>query len=146
MAYRVKINGMLIECDTAEEAVGLSAMNSPSLPLYDHQSKSRESPPGLEVRPMSKREPRVSNSVKVFLSALQEAYPAPLTSEALAEVLSTTSKGLPAIVVGIRVLFGKWGVKFEDAIEYTKRSDGETTVREYRLTTNGLRVLQEQTK
>ena len=144
MAYRLRISGLLIECDTAEEAMELIASTRPSLPLFDH-TETPEPPRSIHVHKMSQREPRVSNSVKEFLSALKEAYPGPVTCEALAKRLDTTAKGIPAIVVGIRVLFGKWGVQFEDMIEYKKKVDGETTVRQYRLTTNGLRVLQEQT-
>jgi hypothetical protein len=144
MPYRVKISDTVVECDTADEAIELLNIrrSSISLPIL---SVVGDQPLTIKTHAMSsKREPRVSNNVTDFLFALKDVYPGPLTSEELAKRLGTTPKGLPAIVVGIRVLFRRWGVEFEDMIDWSKRVEGENIVRQYKLTRFGLETLNSQ--
>ncbi|MBS0150513.1 MAG: hypothetical protein JSR31_06195 [Nitrospira sp.] len=144
MPYRVKIDQAVVECDTASEAMELLNITRLSI-AHPPLSVISEEPVSMRTHAMSsRREPRVSNRVTEFLFALKDAYPSPLTSEEIAERLGTTPKGIPAVVVGIRVLFKRWGVEFEDMIEWSKRIDNENIVRQYRLTNTGLNILEDQ--
>jgi hypothetical protein len=58
--------------------------------------------------------------------------------------LDTTPKGLPAVIVGVRVLLRKWNVSFEEVIERKQRLEGAIKIGQYRLTSNGMKILQEQ--
>jgi hypothetical protein len=139
--YRVRLDGYLVECDTPEEIVAI-------LRTAKGAARAGSETTALRLYPASpaasRRVERVSNTVKGFLAALKESYPEPMTTAQLAARLGTTPKGLPAVVMGVRVLFGKWGLMFEDVIEWRKRTDSEGVIRQYRLTITGLKQLQEQ--
>lgn len=145
MPYRVKVHDAVIECDTADEAMALLNLRRSSIPLSVVSSVVDNQPVSIKTHPMSsRREHRVSNSVTKFLLALKDAYPGPLTSEEIAEKLNTTPRGLPAVVVGARVLFKRLGVKFEEMIEWSKRVENENIVRQYQLTRRGLDIIENQ--
>lgn len=142
MAYRIRVDGVTVECDSTEEAInlvrGARGNSRPDGHLEINQAPSAKSYPASPRRHI-----RVSNTVKEFLATLQESYPSPVASDRLAHRLGTTAKGIPAVVLGVRVLIKRWGAKFEDIVEWRKISGDNKTVRQYRLTIDGLKMLQE---
>lgn len=147
MSYRLQLDGKTVECDTAIEAMELLREVRESGNGIKAEYEIKVIPPPMSIHPMSERRPqreRVSGRVKDFLAALMEAYPGPMTITQLSTMLNTTPKGLPAVLVGVRVLLRRWNVPFEEVIERKKRLEGETKISQYRLTMKGMKVLQEQ--
>jgi len=144
MSYRLRLDGKTVECDTAIEAMDLLRLVRETGAQADYAIAVN--PPPMPIHPISPRpqRTRVSNTVTDFLAALKEAFPAPVTNAQMAARLGTTPKGLPAVVLGVRVLLRKWNVPFEEVIERKKRFEGQVEIRQYRLTSKGLKVLQEQ--
>lgn len=147
MSYRLRFGGTTVECDTATEAMDLLRATRESGTGIKAEYDIKAIPPPMSIHPMSAKRPqreRVSSRVRDFLAALKEAYPGPVTISRMSEMLDTTPKGLPAVLVGVRVLLRRWNVPFAEVIERRKRVEGETKISQYRLTLKGMKVLQDQ--
>lgn len=148
MSYRLRLDGKTVECDTATEAMDLlRASRESGKEIQSDYDIKVVPPPHIPIHEISAKRPpreRVSSRVKDFLVALKEAYPSPVTISRMSTLLNTTPKGLPAVLVGVRVLLRKWNVPFDEVIERRKRLEGETKISQYRLTMSGMKILQEQ--
>lgn len=147
MSYRLRLSGTTVECDTATEAMDLLRATRESGSVIKAEYDIKAIPPPMSIHPMSAKRPqreRVSSRVRDFLAALKEAHPSPVTISRMSEMLDTTPKGLPAVLVGVRVLLRRWNVPFDEVIERRKRLEGETKISQYRLTMRGMKILQEQ--
>ncbi len=145
MSYKLRLEGNTVECDTAIEAIALLRAAQGVGIKPGHAIEVNPTPISIHsISPKKPERERVSNRVMEFLDALKESFPSPMTVIQMATRLNTVPKGLPAVVVGVRVLLKRWNVSFEEVIEWKQHVEGASKIGQYRLTSKGMKILQEQ--
>ena len=137
MPFRVTINGLNIECDTPEELLRLTKIQSGVSPIG---SRRRRLPHWVSSRGKT----GFKGDGRRLLEALKKVSPKGMTSAKLAGRLGLDTNTLPAIIMGLRTRARHAGLNFNNLVKRETSFVKGRPLSTYQITEEGIKALQSQ--